>query len=70
VIGIKKKKENKVKITISIFKKEGLYYTQYPNGQIQIDKINYWATTEKWYDNVTGKSGVGINSFLRQLKNR
>lgn len=62
------KNKNKLKNIKSIFEKENIIYKELKNGQIQIDKVNFWATTEKWYDPIRNKKGAGINSFLKYLK--
>lgn len=67
---MKTKNDVKVELAKHILEKEGFYYLEFKNGQLQVDKVNYWATTEKWYDVVTNKKGVGINSFIRHLKEK
>ena len=48
---------------------KGIMYYEFKNGQLQVDQINYWATTEKWYDPIRNVKGVGMNSFIKHLKN-
>lgn len=62
------KKQNKVDETRDLFNKKGIIYKEMQYGQFQVDKANYWATTEKWHDPVRKENGVGINSFLTHLK--
>ena len=57
-------KVDKVK---EILNQKGIYFEEKANGQINADKVSYWATTEKWYDPKTGEKGVGLNSFLMKL---
>ena len=51
-----------------IFDKNGIAYVELKNGQLQVDKINFWATTEKWYDPIRNVKGVGLNSFIKHLR--
>lgn len=60
-------KVNKVK---KFLYQKGIFYTELTNGQLQIDGINLWATSEKYYDPKTGIKGKGINSFIEYLKNK
>lgn len=48
--------------------KLGIFYTEMVNGQIQVDKANYWATTGKWYNPLTGQKGTGFNAFVKMLR--
>lgn len=52
---------NKIK---SILDDKNIIYEEKANGQLNVDKISYWTTTDKWYDPVTGARGLGINSFI------
>lgn len=47
----------------------GVIFRELPNGQLQVDSVNFWATTEKWYDTKRQIRGQGINSFVKHLKN-
>lgn len=62
------KKQNKVDETRKILDDKGIIYKEMQYGQFQVDKANYWATTEKWHDPVRKEKGVGLNSFLTHLK--
>jgi hypothetical protein len=62
------KKQNKVDEARAILDKQGIIYKEMQYGQLQVDKVNFWATTEKWHDPVRKVKGVGINSFLTHLK--
>lgn len=66
----KKSKLNKIKETKNVFTKMGIIFAEHPNGQFQIDKMNFWATTQKWYNTSTSEKGIGINSFITMLKNK
>lgn len=67
---MKSKNETKVEFVKNVLEKEGIYYTEFANGQFQVDKINFWATTEKWYDTINKESGVGLNSFITRVKHK
>ena len=62
------KKQNKVDETRKLLDDKGIIYKEMQYGQFQVDKANYWATTEKWHDPVRKEKGVGINSYLTHLK--
>lgn len=47
-----------------------LIYRELPNGQLQVDKANFWSTKEKWFCPITNTKGVGINSFINHVLNR
>ena len=47
--------------------KQGVFYTEFANGHLKVDKCNLWATSEKW-NNGGDVSGVGLNSFIQHLK--
>jgi hypothetical protein len=63
------KGKNKTKIFKDIFNNEGIKFIEYPNGQLKVDKVNFWCTTEKWYDEKLRIGNVGINSFLKHIRN-
>lgn len=42
-------------------------YTEYPNGQLKVDTVNLWTTTEKWYDEELKMGGRGVNDFIVHL---
>ena len=58
----------KLKRIKRLLDRRGYFYTEYANGQLQIACVNFWCTTEKWYDTVSKKSGRGFNSYLRHLE--
>lgn len=62
------KNEGKLEKIKEFLDKKGLFYIEMANGQLQIDGINFWATTEKFYDPKTGFKGQGINAFMKYLK--
>lgn len=64
------KKLEKVKFAKKQLTKLKVIFTELNNGQLQVDGINYWSTTEKWYDPTTGNKGQGLNSFINHLKDR
>lgn len=55
---------------IEVFKKKGILYREKDNGHFLIDTVNYWATTEKWYDPINDIRGQGMNSFLDHLRSQ
>ena len=65
---IGEKKQNMVNFTRELLEKKGIIYKEMQYGQFQVDKINYWATTEKWHDPIRREKGAGINSFIKHLK--
>lgn len=62
------KKNDKVDQVRKFLDNQGLFYQELNNGQFKIDRVNLWATTEKWYDEVKHVKGQGINSFLKYVK--
>lgn len=51
------------------FNKLDLYYREIPyNYQLQIDTINYWTTSQKWYNTYTKEKGMGFNNLKMYLK--
>lgn len=58
----------KVNFAKKVLADRNIIYKELKNGQLQIDTVNYWATTEKWYDTATGKKGKGINGLIKYLK--
>ena len=67
-IQIGQAKLDKIEKVKEILTKKGIIFSELKNGQLQVDRINYWATSDKWYDPITNSKGVGINSFLKYLK--
>ena len=62
------KNESKLKKAKDFLDKKDIFYTEMANGQIQVDSVNLWVTTEKFYDTKTGFKGNGINAFVKYLK--
>lgn len=58
----------KVNFAKSVLNDKGIIFRELVNGQLKIDTVNFWATTEKWHDTKSGTKGQGINSFIRFLK--
>lgn len=52
----------------SMLHKRGIFYLEFSNGHLKVDKVNLRITTEKWYDEERGVRGQGINSFMKHLK--
>lgn len=61
---------NRVTSAKSYLKEMGIFFRELNNGQLQVDGINFWATTEKWYDPKDNEKGIGMNSFLNYLKDK
>lgn len=59
---------DKLNFAKKILGKRNVIYRELKNGQLQIDTVNFWATTEKWYDTKSGVRGQGINSLIKYLK--
>jgi hypothetical protein len=57
----KDKKHEQIK---SFLKGNGLFFLEFPNYQLQIDGVNLWTSSEKWYDPKTSTKGVGVNKFV------
>lgn len=51
-----------------VLDEHNIVYLELKNGHLKVDRINFWATTEKWYDEAKGIGGTGINSFIKYLK--
>lgn len=47
--------------------KRGIIYIERANGHLQIDEIDLWATSQKFYDRNTGHKGTGMNAFIKHL---
>jgi len=58
---------NKTLRAKSIIEQSGYIVKEFPNGQLQVDTVNFWATSEKWYDTARNIKGQGINSYLTYL---
>jgi len=50
-----------------ILDKRDIIYDEYANGQLQVDGVNFWCTSQKWYDPKNGEKGVGMNSFIKYI---
>lgn len=59
---------DKLNFAKEILDKRSVIYRELKNGQLQIDTVNFWATTEMWYNTKSGVKGQGINSLLKYLK--
>ena len=64
------KNESKLQSVKQFLIGNSIHFIEYANGQLKADRVNLWATTEKWYDEQTGDKGVGVNSFVAHLKNK
>ena len=64
------KNEEKLRKVKNLLDDKGIFYNTFANGQLQVDNVNLWVTSEKFYDTKTGYIGNGINSFLQYLKNK
>lgn len=61
------KNVSKVDKVKDILDKRDIIYNECANGQLQVDGVNYWCTSQKWYDPKSGEKGVGINSFIKYI---
>jgi hypothetical protein len=60
----------KLEAAKKVMYERNIIFRELPNGQLQVDKVNFWATSEKWFDPNTDTKGVGINSFIKHLKDQ
>mgnify|MGYP001139947828 CR=1 FL=1 len=51
-----------------ILKSKNIIYIELENGLLRIDHIDFWGTIGKWFNRLSGKRGVGINSILKELR--
>lgn len=58
----------KIELAKKVFSERGIVFRELVNGQLQVDRANFWATSEKWFDPNTDTRGKGINSFIKYLK--
>lgn len=65
---MKSKNETKLQKAKEFLDKRDIFYIEFPNGQLQIDSVNLWVTTEKFYDTKAGYKGQGINAMVKYLK--
>lgn len=59
---------SKVVSAKTILETYGFIFKEFPNGQLQVGTVNFWATSEKWYDTATGQKGKGLNSFIAYIE--
>lgn len=64
---MKPQNENKLESVKNFLKGNGLFISEFPNGQLQVDKVNLWVTSEKWHDPLKNIKGVGVNSFIEYV---
>ncbi|MFI3171131.1 MAG: hypothetical protein R3Y58_01985 [Eubacteriales bacterium] len=64
---MKESKLLKVQQAIKDFVSMGYEVTEHANGHLRINGWNYWATTEKFYNPVTGDTGCGYVNFMEVL---
>lgn len=64
------KNQKKVEMAKSFLEKQNIFFTELNNGQLQVDGVNFWATTEKWYDPKTSERGKGMNTFIKYLRSK
>lgn len=64
---MKDKNEMKLRAVKDMLDKRGVFYLELANGQLQIDTVNLWVTTEKYYNTKTGEKGQGINACMKYL---
>lgn len=65
---MKAKNEMKLDNAKRFLEDKGIMFLELKNGQLQVDRINFWATTDKWYDPIRNIKGIGMNSFIKHLK--
>jgi hypothetical protein len=58
---------DKIESAKQILTDKGILFRELPNGQLQVDGVNFWATKEKWFDPRKDVHGVGINSFVKHI---
>lgn len=64
------KKNDKLNNAKKIFDYMQINYYEYENGHLNIGGVDYWATSEKWYDNAKSLRGKGLDAFIQHLRNR
>lgn len=62
--------EYKLKIAKKALNEKNIYFVEFPNGQLQVDGVNYWSTKEKFYDPKTNYKDNGLNKFLNYIEKR
>ena len=61
-------KEYKLEEAKNTLDKSGYEYRELPNGQLQVNGINFWATSEKFHDPKSNYKGDGLRSFISYLR--
>lgn len=61
-------KEYKLEEAKNALDKSGYEYRELPNGHLQVNRINYWATSEKFHDPDTGYRNDGLRAFIAYLR--
>lgn len=67
-MAMNEKSLKKVNFAKDILNEKGIIFRELANGQLKVDTVNFWATTEKWHDSKANVKGQGINSFIKYLK--
>jgi hypothetical protein len=62
------KKEQKTLNIIKMLLEEGHYVDVFENGQIKVAGVDFWCTSEKWYDSKRKIKGVGLLKFKKYLE--
>ena len=62
------KKEQKTLNIIKMLLEEGHYVDVFENGQIKVAGVDFWCTSEKWYDSKQKIKGVGLLKFKKYLE--
>lgn len=62
------RKEEKTQKIIEMLLTEGHYVDVFDNGQIKIAGVDFWCTSEKWYDSKRKRKGQGLLNFKNYLK--
>lgn len=67
---MKENKIDKIEKVKRFLDNKGYFYDEKNGGQLVIDGVNLWSTTEKWYDPQTGEKGKGVNSFIKYIESK
>lgn len=46
------------------------YFVEYPNDHFKVERVSFWATRERWYDEEKGVKGCGFNSYLQYVSDK
>lgn len=65
--GQKKRNANYIS-SLALLKSKGVQFREYPNGHVKIGDWNFWASTGKFYNEVTKEKGRGVFNLLKKLK--